>query len=56
MRADRLSRANITPRQAGVFAGAPVAMAVFETVFFDTEFDQLVPDGGALVAAMSRRW
>jgi len=48
VRADRLSRANITPRQAGVLAGGPVAMAVFETVFFDTEFDQLVPDGGDL--------
>jgi nicotinate-nucleotide pyrophosphorylase (carboxylating) len=48
VRADRLSRANITPRQAGVLAGGPVAMAVFETVFFDTEFDQLVPDGGEL--------
>jgi len=50
VRADRLSRANVTPRQAGVLAGAPVAMAVFETVFFDTEFDQLVPDGGDLTA------
>ncbi|MET0966891.1 MAG: carboxylating nicotinate-nucleotide diphosphorylase [Nakamurella sp.] len=48
VRADRLSRANITPRQAGVLAGGAVAMAVFETVFFDTEFDQLVPDGGSL--------
>jgi nicotinate-nucleotide pyrophosphorylase (carboxylating) len=50
VRADRLSRANITPRQAGVLAGGPVAMAVFETVFFDTEFDQLVPEGGHLTA------
>ena len=30
--ADQLSRANITPRQAGVLAGGPVAMAVFDTV------------------------
>jgi nicotinate-nucleotide pyrophosphorylase (carboxylating) len=50
VRADRLSRANITPRQAGVFAGGPVAMAVFETVYFAAEFDQLVPEGGDLTA------
>ena len=48
--ADQLSRANITPRQAGVLAGGPVAMAVFESVTFTAEFVQLVPDGSALVA------
>jgi len=46
--ADQLSRAEITPRQAGVLAGGPVAMAVFETVSFSAEFEQLVPDGGPL--------
>src|ERR1700712_35383 len=29
---DALAQARITPRQAGVFAGGPVAMAVFDTV------------------------
>jgi len=48
--AEQLSRANITPRQAGVLAGGPVAMAVFETVTFTAEFVQLVGDGEALVA------
>ena len=48
--ADQLSRANITPRQAGVLAGGPVAMAVFETVSFTAEFSQLVADGDALIA------
>jgi nicotinate-nucleotide pyrophosphorylase (carboxylating) len=46
--ADQLSIASITPRQAGVFAGGPVAIAVFETVEFTAEFNQLVPDGGLL--------
>jgi nicotinate-nucleotide pyrophosphorylase (carboxylating) len=46
--ADQLSVANITPRSAGVLAGGPVAMAVFETVSFTAEFEQLVPEGGRL--------
>ena len=46
--ADQLSRANITPRQPGVLAGGPVAMAVFESVSFTAEFVQLVPDGDNL--------
>jgi nicotinate-nucleotide pyrophosphorylase (carboxylating) len=46
--ADQLRLANITPRSAGVLAGGPVAMAVFETVAFSAEFEQLVPEGGAL--------
>jgi len=46
--ADQLSLANITPRQPGVFAGGPVAIAVFETVAFTSEFRQIVPDGGVL--------
>ncbi|MGS0687240.1 carboxylating nicotinate-nucleotide diphosphorylase [Nakamurella sp. GG22] len=47
--ADQLSVANITPRSAGVLAGGPVAMAVFETVSFTAEFEQLVAEGGRLI-------
>ncbi len=46
--ADQLRLANITPRSAGVLAGGPVAMAVFETVSFTAEFEQLVAEGGRL--------
>jgi nicotinate-nucleotide pyrophosphorylase (carboxylating) len=46
--ADQLSVANVVPRVPGVFAGGPVAMAVFETVAFTAEFEQVVPEGGAL--------
>ena len=46
--AGQLSVANITPRSAGVLAGGPVAMAVFETVSFTAEFEQLVAEGGRL--------
>jgi nicotinate-nucleotide pyrophosphorylase (carboxylating) len=47
--ADQLSLANITPRESGVLAGGPLAMAVFESVTFTAEFRQLVPDGGELI-------
>lgn len=47
--ADQLSVAGVVPRARGVFAGGPVAMAVFETVSCTAEFEQLVPEGGRLV-------
>ena len=54
--AEQSSVAAITPRQPGVLAGGPVALAVFETVgrVFGTGFggvsgEILVPDGGTLV-------
>ncbi len=46
--ADQLSVANVVPRVPGVFAGGPVAMAVFESVAFTAEFEQVVPEGGSL--------
>ncbi len=46
--AEQLSIANVVPRTAGVLAGGPVAMAVFETVSFTAEFEQLVAEGGVL--------
>ncbi len=46
--AQQLSIGNVVPRSAGVFAGGPVAMAVFETVSFTAEFEQVVPEGGLL--------
>ncbi len=46
--ARQLSVANVVPRAPGVFAGGPVAMAVFETVSFSAEFEQLVPEGAVL--------
>jgi len=50
--AEQSSVAAITPRQPGVLAGGPVAMAVFETVgagFGGVTGEILVPDGGTLV-------
>jgi len=50
--ADQSSVAAITPRQPGVLAGGPVALAVFETVgagFGGVSAEILVPDGGTLV-------
>jgi nicotinate-nucleotide pyrophosphorylase (carboxylating) len=50
--ADQSSVAAITPRQPGVLAGGPVALAVFETVgagFGGVSGEIGVPDGGTLV-------
>jgi len=50
--AEQSSVAAITPRQPGVLAGGPVALAVFETVgagFGGVSGEILVPDGGTLV-------
>jgi nicotinate-nucleotide pyrophosphorylase (carboxylating) len=48
--ADQVARAQLTPRQAGVLAGGPIAAQVFRTVIGSSVVvDQLVPDGGALV-------
>ena len=50
--AEQSSVAPITPRQPGVLAGGPVALAVFETVgagFGGVTGEILVPDGGTLV-------
>ena len=50
--AEQSSVAAITPRQPGVLAGGPVALAVFETVgagFGGVTGEILVPDGGTLV-------
>jgi len=47
---DQLSRADITPRQAGVLAGGPVALAVFDMVLGSAGSCRLlVEDGGDLV-------
>jgi nicotinate-nucleotide pyrophosphorylase (carboxylating) len=47
---DQVARAQLTPRQAGVLAGGPIATQVFRTVIGSSVVvDQLVPDGGALV-------
>jgi nicotinate-nucleotide pyrophosphorylase (carboxylating) len=47
---DQVSRAEITPRQSGVLAGGPVALAVFEMVLGSAgTCRQLVRDGDALV-------
>jgi nicotinate-nucleotide pyrophosphorylase (carboxylating) len=43
-------RAQLTPRQAGVLAGGPIAAQVFRTVIgADVSVEQLVADGGVLV-------
>ena len=50
--AEQSSVAAITPRQPGVLAGGPVALAVFEMVgagFGGVSGEILVPDGGTLV-------
>jgi nicotinate-nucleotide pyrophosphorylase (carboxylating) len=50
--AEHFSVAAITPRQPGVLAGGPVALAVFEMVgagFGGVTGEILVPDGGTLV-------
>jgi nicotinate-nucleotide pyrophosphorylase (carboxylating) len=50
--AEQSGVAAITPRQPGVLAGGPVALAVFETVgagFGGVTGEILVPDGGTLV-------
>ena len=50
--AEQSSVAAITPRQPGVLAGGPVALAVFETVvagFGGVSGEIRVPDGGTLV-------
>lgn len=41
--ADALAQARITPRQVGVFAGGPVAMAVFDTVLHATALNRTAP-------------
>ena len=47
---DQSVRAQLTPRQAGVLAGGPIAAQVFRTVIgASVRVEQLVPDGGALV-------
>ena len=47
--ADAVAEAAITPRQAGVLAGGPVALAVFDTVLGAGTFTvQLSPDGSML--------
>ncbi|ACV79497.1 carboxylating nicotinate-nucleotide diphosphorylase [Nakamurella multipartita] len=48
--ADQSVRAQLTPRQAGVLAGGPIAAQVFRTVIGSAvRVEQLVPDGGTLV-------
>jgi nicotinate-nucleotide pyrophosphorylase (carboxylating) len=48
--ADQVSRAEITPRQYGVLAGGPVALAVFDMVLGEAgTCRQLVRDGEALI-------
>lgn len=48
--ADQVSRAEITPRQHGVLAGGPVALAVFDMVLGEAgTCRQLVRDGEALI-------
>ena len=48
--ADQSMRAQLTPRQAGVLAGGPIAAQVFRTVIGSAvRVEQLVPDGGTLV-------
>ncbi len=50
--ADQSSVAAVTPRQPGVLAGGPVALAVFEIVgaqFGGVSGEILVPDGGTLI-------
>ena len=47
---DQISRAAITPRQSGVLAGGPVALAVFDMVIGSAgTCRQVVPDGDILV-------
>jgi nicotinate-nucleotide pyrophosphorylase (carboxylating) len=47
---DQMSRSAITPRQPGVLAGGPVALAVFDMVIGSAgSCRQLVPDGATLV-------
>ncbi|WP_420120687.1 carboxylating nicotinate-nucleotide diphosphorylase [Nakamurella sp.] len=48
--ADQVARAHLTPRQAGVLAGGPLAAQVFRTVIGPAvTVEQLVPDGDPLV-------
>lgn len=48
--ADQVARAQLTPRQAGVLAGGPLAAQVFRTVIGPAvTVEQLVPDGDPLV-------
>lgn len=48
--ADQSMRAQLTPRQAGVLAGGPIAAQVFRTVIgSEVRVEQLVPEGGTLV-------
>jgi nicotinate-nucleotide pyrophosphorylase (carboxylating) len=47
--ADAIGIAEITPRQAGVLAGGPVALAVFERVLGDFAVVRQAPDGSRLV-------
>ncbi len=52
--ADAVGEAAITPRQAGVLAGGPVALAVFDTVLGAGTFTaDLHPDGSPLVPGES---
>jgi nicotinate-nucleotide pyrophosphorylase (carboxylating) len=47
--ADAVGIAEITPRQPGVLAGGPVALAVFERVLDDYAIIRQAPDGSRLV-------
>ena len=48
--ADAIATADITPRQAGVLAGGPVAMAIFDSILGAGSFSfELQPDGSELV-------
>lgn len=47
--ADAVGIAEITPRQPGVLAGGPVALAVFERVLDDYAIVRQAPDGSRLV-------
>jgi nicotinate-nucleotide pyrophosphorylase (carboxylating) len=49
--ADAVGVAELTPRKAGVLAGGPVALAVFERVL-EFELLQALPDGSRLVAGV----
>jgi nicotinate-nucleotide pyrophosphorylase (carboxylating) len=49
--ADAVGIAELTPRKAGVLAGGPVALAVFERVL-EFELLQALPDGSRLVAGV----
>ncbi len=54
--ADAIAEAAITPRQWGVLAGGPVALAVFDSVLGAATFTaELQPDGSALSSPVNRQ-